>query len=63
MQNTNELILKFFNLLLEYTPDTVGGLKELALLLWENGDLTDSEHCDIDAILDNALLKFNLARY
>ena len=46
---------KFFIKLLEEDFNNVDALlelKECAMNMWENKQLTDSEHCDIEAYLD-----------
>lgn len=56
----NNIMLKFFRNLLESDFNNIDALlelKESAMYQWENGDLTDSEHCDIEAILDEYLSK------
>jgi len=53
-------IIKFFMLLLDNDFNNVDGLlelKDIAYNHWENGNLTDSEHCDIEALLDERLSK------
>lgn len=51
-------LLLFFTNLLEgdfNNVDTLLELKECAMNQWENGELTDSQHCDIEALLDYRL--------
>ena len=54
----NNNLLTFFVNLLEGDFNNVDALLELkicAMNQWENGELTDSQHCDIEAYLDYKL--------
>jgi len=54
-------IIKFFILLLDTDFNNIDSLlmlKDIAYNYWEQGNLTDSEHCDIEALLDEHLSKF-----
>lgn len=51
----NNLILKFFNLLLDEGENTLLELKDLIMTWYEDGDLTEAEHCDLEAMIDAKL--------
>lgn len=57
MNKEESIIINFFKLMMG-DAETISQLKELALLYYENGYLTESEHCDIEALLDEQLRKF-----
>ena len=56
-QSIKELILKFFELLLNEGENTLIELKELIMNWYENGELTATEHCDLEAIIDAKLYR------
>ena len=58
MNSIDNSLLKFFKLILDHDYNHVDGLLELrdiAMSHWENGWINDSEHCDIEAYLDERL--------
>jgi hypothetical protein len=56
-QSVKELILKFFELLLNEGENTLLELKDLIMTWYENGDLSATEHCDLEAIIDAKLYR------
>lgn len=57
MSKEESIIINFFKLMME-DAETLSQLKELALIYYDNGYITESEHCDIEALLDEQLRKF-----
>ena len=47
-----KLVIKFFNLLLSESENTLIELKEMLMNWYENGELTSSEHCQLEALID-----------
>lgn len=60
MKTNEEILLKFFLNMMEVDLNNVDALlqmREMAMNQWEQKQLTDSEHCTIEAYLDSKLAK------
>ena len=57
MSKINELKIKFADLLLSSDRETLLNLKDLLYHFWEQCLITNDDHCDIEALIDEQLRK------